>query len=542
MVSDLIRDAPFGQIMRWITGNRVFLYEEEKPGFVYPADYCVTHHPNAEKDATSTPSDSNSLKDGMGGGPSDNIPNALEVKRTASGDCLADWYTPTDPENPQNWSLGKKFVTALIIDLYTFVVYTGSAIYVSSIPQIMEHFGVGHFKASLGLALYVLGYGTGPMLFSPMSEIPHFGRNIPYISTFFIYTIISIPTSVVDNFGGLMVLRFLQGFFGSPCLATGGASMGDMWDPLTVAIPLALWVSSAFVSPAVGPLLSGFAVPVKGWRWSLWEIVWMAGPIFVLFFFFVPETYTPTILRNRAQRLRKLTGNKGIKSATELARADMTFGKIFADAVVKPFEIFIKDPAILYINVYTGIIYGIYYAFFEVFPLVYPPMYGFNIGETGLVFLSIVVGCICGMVIYSYYIFVILFPDFKKNGWRPQEWRLRPSLWATFGPPIGLFIFAWTARPDFHWIATALGITLYATSVYVIFQCIFIYVPMSYPQYAASLFASNDLFRSGMAFGSTLWSRPMFIAIGVDRGVSLLGGLAVGGIQLVVRYHGKDHA
>ena len=61
-------------------------------------------------------------------------------------------------------------------------------------------------------------------------------------------------------------------------------------------------------------------------------------------------------------------------------------------------------------------------------------------------------------------------------------------------------------------------------------QCIFIYIPMSYPQYAASLFASNDFCRSAFAFGAILFSRPMFLKLGIARGISLLGGLSVLGI------------
>jgi hypothetical protein len=53
---------------------------------------------------------------------------------------------------------------------------------------------------------------------------------------------------------------------------------------------------------------------------------------------------------------------------------------------------------------------------------------------------------------------------------------------------------------------------------------------MSYPQYAASLFAGNDFFRSLFAFGSVLFSRSMYIKLGVGKGLSLLGGLSVMGI------------
>lgn len=179
---------------------------------------------------------------------------------THDGLILVDWYSTDDPANPQNWSQGKKFWTAFLIDIYSFVVYASSSIYISSQLLIMDRFGVQEFKASLGLALYVLGYGLGPLLFSPLSEVPAFGRNVPYITTFAMFTILALPTALVDNLGGLLVLRFLLGFFGSPCLASGGASMGDMYSLLYLPYSVAMWVSATFAAPALGPLLSGFAV------------------------------------------------------------------------------------------------------------------------------------------------------------------------------------------------------------------------------------------------------------------------------------------
>ena len=53
---------------------------------------------------------------------------------------------------------------------------------------------------------------------------------------------------------------------------------------------------------------------------------------------------------------------------------------------------------------------------------------------------------------------------------------------------------------------------------------------MSYPQYAASLFASNDAVRALFAFGAILFSRPMFLKLGIAKGISLLAGLSVLGI------------
>lgn len=65
---------------------------------------------------------------------------------------------------------------------------------------------------------------------------------------------------------------------------------------------------------------------------------------------------------------------------------------------------------------------------------------------------------------------------------------------------------------------------------FLILQSIFVYVPLSYPKYAASLFAGNDLVRSSLACGSILYARPLFINVGIAEGVSVLAGLSVLGI------------
>ncbi|KAI9838424.1 MAG: hypothetical protein M1838_004612 [Thelocarpon superellum] len=568
---DIIREAPFGQLVRLLTRGKALPYPEELSTFSLPASYgdgpesAQVKHSGAPSSSSSSRS---SIKDeDMERQPSRDLPltssptnatdliaaqqqQALEKTtsspiapvKTADGLILADWYATDDAANPQNWSQWKKAFVALQIDLYTFVVYAGSSIYVSSELGVMAEFGVGAPKASLGLALYVLGYGIGPLLWAPMSEIPTFGRNVPYVASFAIYLILCVPTALSNNLAGLLVLRFLQGFLGSPCLANGGASMQDLYSFMYLPYSLSSWVSAAFAAPALGPLISGFAVTAENWRWSLWEILWMASPVFLLWFFFLPETSASNILLRRATRLRQLTGNERIRSQAEINRRGLTTNAIVFDALIKPLEIMIKDPAVLFTNLYTALTYGIYYSFFEVFALVYGPIYGFNLGETGALFVCIVVGCVLAMAIYFSYIHFSLIPDMKANGMRPQEWRLRPALLAVFGPPIGLFLFAWTANEHVHWIVSVIGITIYALSCYILLQCIFVYIPMTYPPYAASLFASNDLCRSAFATGAVLFSRPMFINLGIGQGVSLLAGLSVMGIigMWLLYFYGAD--
>lgn len=69
---------------------------------------------------------------------------------------------------------------------------------------------------------------------------------------------------------------------------------------------------------------------------------------------FLPETSHEYILMHRAKRLRHLTGNKNIRSRAEIAQANMTVGKIVTKAIVRPTEIFLKDPAVTYIHCYVA--------------------------------------------------------------------------------------------------------------------------------------------------------------------------------------------
>lgn len=99
----------------------------------------------------------------------------------------------------------------------------------ASIPGVIDTFHVSQSTATLGLSLYVIGYGIGPIIFSPLSEIPSIGRRPIYIITLLIFVALQVPTLYANNIHTLLAMRFFAGFFGSPALATGGASIQDMY-------------------------------------------------------------------------------------------------------------------------------------------------------------------------------------------------------------------------------------------------------------------------------------------------------------------------
>ncbi|QYS95347.1 hypothetical protein H0G86_002641 [Trichoderma simmonsii] len=301
--------------------------------------------------------------------------------------------------------------------------------------------------------------------------------------------------------------------------------------PVTrIPYPLAAWSGAMYAGPALGPLLSGFAVTAKTWRWAMWEMVWLTAIVFILLFVFLPETAAPTLLYYKAQRLRKETGNPGYISEHS-ASQKLSRSQIIQLALVKPFEITVKDPAIAFANLYTALTYGIYYSFFEVFPLVYPKIYGMNLGETSAVFLCVLIACIIGTVWYCTWYRFFAEKRFDKLGtFDVQESFLRPGLVGVFGVPIGMFLFGWGARESIPWEIPTLGIVIYCGCSFVVGLGIFIHLPCSYTQYSASLFAANDALRSAFASAAILFGRPLYVNLGVGKGCSLLGGLSIFGV------------
>jgi MFS transporter, DHA1 family, multidrug resistance protein len=167
---DIVRDSPFGQVVRLITKNKVFPYPDELPDFVCPSTYLEhpghKDHEHSEKHDAPIPEDaieepteaeieaekigeSSSENDTDGIGPdlerhqtlsemglarTKTLPyteDRLEVEKritldktksriiapqkTSDGVILVDWFTTDDPENPQNWSQKKKAFVAFEI-------------------------------------------------------------------------------------------------------------------------------------------------------------------------------------------------------------------------------------------------------------------------------------------------------------------------------------------------------------------------------------------------------------------------------------------
>jgi hypothetical protein len=112
---------------------------------------------------------------------------------------------------------------------------------------------------------------------------------------------------------------------------------------------------------------------------------------------------------------------------------------------------------VFFFSLYTGFAFAVLFLFFAAFPYVFQrPPYSFTISQTGLTFLGIglgvVLAAITGVVIDR----KIYQAKHKKAIGEgrmhvaPEE-RLWNAMIGSFGIPVGLFWFAWTADRGVHW-------------------------------------------------------------------------------------------
>ncbi|KAF7978259.1 hypothetical protein HWV62_1086 [Athelia sp. TMB] len=439
---------------------------------------------------------------------------------------LVGWYGANDPDNPRNWSLFKRSFVAFSISLLTFSVYIGSAIYTSSIPSMMVSFGISQTRATLGLTLYVLAYGIGPMFLAPLQDMPSIGRNPVYIGGLAAFLLFNTAIIEAPNSSTVLAFRFMTGFVGSPALATGGASMGDIFPPEAQPYVIGIWCLGAVAGPILGPVIGGFAAQANGWKWPIYELMWISGFSLIFLSILLPETLEANILLKRARRLRKLTGNPNLRSQSEIDQAAISKKEFIYESLVQPF-ILAAEPALLFANVFIGLVYSVFYLWFEAFPLVFNDIYHFNLGVGSLPFAAFVVS---GSITYAVYVLYNRYhmePRMARNPNLAPEARLEIGLMASIFIPVSLFMFGWSSRASVHWIVPIIAAALYLPGIFLTFQSIMMYISISYPNHVASVLAGNDLFRSSMASVFPLFGRIFFQRLGLGGGSSLLAGISI---------------
>lgn len=134
-------------------------------------------------------------------------------------------FIPHDPRNPMLFSKFRKWFITAILGIATLAVSFNSSAYSGGVQQVIEEFQCTDTVATLGIALFVLGFAIGPLLWGPLSEL--YGRQILFFVTYGVMTAFNGGAGGAQNVETLLILRFFAGVFGSSVLTNGGGVIAD---------------------------------------------------------------------------------------------------------------------------------------------------------------------------------------------------------------------------------------------------------------------------------------------------------------------------
>lgn len=142
--SILLRETAFGRVLAKIHPSLL-------PSTIYKPSSKIEDGSSALQSTTPNATDSSSN---------------TEKNTSDARQYLVDWSGPDDPSMPVNWPLSTKLLVLTNVILVNLSFYTAPGIYTASIPSIEDRFGVSEEVGTLGLALFVIAYGIGPLIVS----------------------------------------------------------------------------------------------------------------------------------------------------------------------------------------------------------------------------------------------------------------------------------------------------------------------------------------------------------------------------------------
>ncbi|KAJ5522751.1 major facilitator superfamily domain-containing protein [Penicillium frequentans] len=429
-----------------------------------------------------------------------------------------------DVTNPKNFSTLYKIWLVFQMSMLAMTGALGSSIISPGSTQIAEYTSASTEATSLTVALFVLGWAFGPMIWAPVSEV--YGRRLGMLPAIFVLGLFSIGTATSKNAESVFLTRFFGGVFASAPISNVPAALGDMFPPATRGNAMTFVALCITGGPTLGPII-GSALTVNhnlGWRWTEYMEAIIAFFLFALCALCLPETYAPVLLKLKAQKLRKSTGDERYWHPHEKEKIDVH--NVATKHLARPLVMLFTEPMVTLLALYASFTYSLIYLTLEVFPIVFHEDRHWSLVISTLPFLSILVGVICAVMLnfanqprYQRAV--------KANGRKAvPEARLPPIVIGGVLLSVGLFWFGWTAAPKYPWPSPVVAGGFIAAGFNIVFQQCLNFLVDTYGPFAASAVSANTILRSILACAMPIAARPMFENLGIGPAASLLGGIS----------------
>ncbi|MCJ1319517.1 hypothetical protein MMC15_004853 [Xylographa vitiligo] len=392
---------------------------------------------------------------------------------------LVTWDGPDYPTNPKNWSIGKKLRATVIVSMFSFVGPLTSSMVAPALGNMAADLKMTNtIEIESSLSIFILAWAIAPFFLGPSSET--YGRIHNLQISNLVFLAFNIGCGFAQN--NVEIIPEQQ-----------GKAMG--------IYTLALILGSAF-----GPILGGWMAEKSTCRWIFWSTSIADAVVQIAGLFFLSETYSPTILQQKAVRLRRDPDNEKMHAEFE----DKKLYKLLAVSLVRPFRLIGTQPIIQVLALYQAYIFGLFYLIFTSFTELFTNNYHESVGIASLNYIPLALGFILGTQLVAR----LSDPIYcrlkaKNNGIGKPEYRI-PLMIPGALILIGLFWYGWSAQAQIHWIMPDIGVAIFGVGSILCLQCNLTYIIDSYRRYASSGLAAVVVLRSIAGFVFPMFAPYMY--------------------------------
>ncbi|KAK4173403.1 fluconazole resistance protein 1 [Triangularia setosa] len=450
----------------------------------------------------------------------------IPVPVTNLNQGIVGWEGQDDPSMPLNFPNRKKYLILCLLSAITLLTPFASSILAPGITYLNRDFGNDNeIVGAMTVSVYLLGYTVGPLFLAPLSEI--YGRRIVLSAANWFFCVWQIGCALAPTIESLIVFRFLAGVGGAGCLTLGAGIIADLFRTDERGFAIGIVTLGPLIGPTVGPVIGGFVSQTIGWRWDFWIVLITSVVVCGLTELFNQETNPRVLIERKVKRFIAESGRTDLKSCYETGE-QMSQKRILLNGLVRPTKMLFLSPLVLFISIYIAFTYGTLYLLFTTIPIVFQETYGWSIGITGLIYICLGVGNICGWaVVTATSDKGVVRRTKENNGVFEPEMRLPLSIWASTLLPITFFWYGWTTHYHTHWIVPVIALFPFSFGIIGIFIPLTTYLIDCYPIYAASAIAANTVARSLAGMLLPLAGPSMYQNLGLGWGNSLLGFICI---------------
>ena len=369
-------------------------------------------------------------------------------------------------------------------------------------------------ESAMALSIYLLATAFGPLIIGPLSEI--YGRKKIMHASNIWFLIWNITCGFANTKELLIASRFLAGFGASAIYALAGGVLGDVWKPEERGRGLRNFNMIPTLGSAVGPIIGGFMAGRTTWRWMFWSTSIFQVVMIAVSFTTTYETYAPLILKRRAERLRRETGNDRYYTVHERLEQKKSVFLVVTRTLSRPLRLLIFHPILQVTSLILAFNYGILYIVLSSFADLWMQQYGQSVEISGLHYIACAFGELAGSLLggpLMDWLFRRMLAR-SADGEHTPEFRIPMTFPGAFLIPLGLLVYGWTAQFRTHWIAVDIGVFVIMFGFQISQLPMQAYVMEAYPEHTSSALAASQFLRSLTAFLFPLFAPSMYGAMG----------------------------